>query len=98
MRTIDKCFLNSLECTKIAAVEAPPQTTLGELTAIQISMMYIHICWERKNGFEICEFIGRVGGLPGCVSDLITGNNLAYFVCFAFIKNFLFLNNRSVEK
>ena len=31
-----------------------------------------------KNGFEICEFTGRVGGLP--VSDL-TGNNLANFVC-----------------
>ena len=57
------------------------QTTLGKLTAIQIPMMYI-IMWlgTEKNGFEICEFTGRVGGLPGCVSDL-TGNNLANFVC-----------------
>ena len=38
----------------------------------------IYVVGNGKNGFEICEFTGRVGGLP--VSDL-TGNNLAYFVC-----------------
>ena len=55
-----KCFLNSLKCTKIAAAGAPPQTTLGELTAIQIPMMYV--VGNEKNEYEISEFTGRVGG------------------------------------
>ena len=43
----NKCFHNSLKCTNIAAAGASSQKTLGELTAIQIPMMYI--CgWERE--------------------------------------------------
>ena len=55
-----KCFPNSLKCTKIAAAEAPPHTTLGELTAIQIPMMYV--VGNEKHGYEISEFSGLVGG------------------------------------
>ena len=36
-----KCFINCLKCTKIATAGAPPQTLLGELTAIQMPMMYV---------------------------------------------------------
>ena len=95
----NKCILNSLKCIKIAAVGAPLQTTLGgAYTDPDTHDVCIYVFGNGKNEFEICEFIGRVGGLPGCVSDL-TGNNLADFVCFAFIKKILlFSNNRSVEK
>ena len=55
----------------------------------------IYVVGNGKYGFEISEFTGPVGGLPGCVSDL-TGNNLANFV-WNNIKILLFLNNRIIE-
>ena len=47
---------------KIAAAGAAPQTTLGELTVIWIPMKYV-VGNEKKNGYEICEFTYRVGGM-----------------------------------
>ena len=93
----NKCFLNSLKCIKIAA-RTPPQTTLGELTAIQIPVIYIYM-WlgTKKLGSKFVSLLVKLVGCPsGCVSDL-TGNILANFD-IAIIKKKIFLNNRSVEK
>ena len=64
---------------QIAAAGAPPQTPLGELTAIQMPMMYV--VGNEKNGYEISEFTGRVGGADWLCPRPYTGNNLANFVC-----------------
>ena len=55
-----------LKCTKIAAARAAPQTTLGDLTAIQIPMMYV--VGNQKNGYEKSLLIESVG-LLGCVPE-----------------------------
>ena len=41
-------------------------------------MMYV--VGNEKNGYEISEFTGRIGGADWLFPDL-TGNNLANFVC-----------------
>jgi len=61
-----------LKCTEIAAAGVPPQATLGELTTIQILMMYV--VGNEENGFEILSLLVELVGLFGCVSDF-TGNN-----------------------
>ena len=74
------CFLNSLKCTKIAAAEAPLQYHARGAYSDPDTHGVYYMVGNGKKGFEICEFTGRVGGLPGCVSDL-TGDNLANLVC-----------------
>ena len=92
----NKCFLNSLKCTKLL-LGLRPRPRSGSLQRSRYPWC-IYVVGNEKIGFEICELTGRVGGLPQWAvsrSDL-TGNNLANFVCNYQKK--IFLNNWNVEK